>query len=61
MSIYDLSDGRVYRDRVDENGGLVPVRTYRVPGTVGTIPLGRAERYLPARDRQPDLETLAGS
>jgi len=33
----DILAGRVYRDRVDEGGGLVPVRTYRVPGTVGAI------------------------
>ena len=33
----DILAGRVYRDRVDEDGGLVPVRTYRLPGTVGAI------------------------
>jgi len=32
-----------------------------MPGTVGAVPLGRAERYLPVRDREPDLETLTGS
>ncbi len=26
----DILAGRVYRARVDEKGGLVPVRTYRV-------------------------------
>ena len=33
----DILAGRVYRDRIDENGGLVPVRTYTVPATVGAI------------------------
>ena len=33
----DIVAGRVFRDRVTEDGGLVPVRTYRVPGTVGAI------------------------
>jgi sugar lactone lactonase YvrE len=33
----DILAGCVYRDRVDEDGGLVPVRSYRVPGTVGAI------------------------
>lgn len=33
----DILVGRVYRDRIDEDGDLAPVRTYRVPGTVGAI------------------------
>ena len=33
----DIVAGRVYRDRVAENGGLVPVRRTTVPGTVGAI------------------------
>lgn len=33
----DIVAGRVYRDRVGADGGLVPVRAYRVPGTVGAI------------------------
>ena len=33
----DILAGRVYRDRIDDDGGLVPVRTYTVPGTVGAI------------------------
>jgi sugar lactone lactonase YvrE len=33
----DILAGRVYRDRVDDDGGLIPVRTYTVPGTVGAI------------------------
>ena len=33
----DILAGRVYRDRVDHIGGLLPVRTYEVPGTVGAV------------------------
>jgi sugar lactone lactonase YvrE len=33
----DILAGRVYRDRINDEGGLVPVRTYTVPGTVGAI------------------------
>lgn len=33
----DIMAGRVYRDGVAEDGGLVPVRSYAVPGTVGAI------------------------
>ncbi len=33
----DILAGRVYRDRVHDDGSLVPVRSYSVPGTVGAI------------------------
>ena len=33
----DILAGRVYRDRVADDGSLVPVRTYDVPGTVGAL------------------------
>jgi sugar lactone lactonase YvrE len=33
----DILAGRVYRDRVADDGALVPVRTYDVPGTVGAL------------------------
>ncbi len=33
----DIAAGRVYRDRVDRDGGLIPVRVYAVPGSVGAI------------------------
>jgi sugar lactone lactonase YvrE len=33
----DIEDGRVFRDRVDDDGSLVPVRVYEVPGTVGAV------------------------
>jgi sugar lactone lactonase YvrE len=33
----DILAGRVYRDRVGDDGALIPVRTYQVPGTVGAV------------------------
>ncbi len=33
----DILAGHVYRDRVDSEGDLIPVRTYRVSGTVGAV------------------------
>ena len=33
----DISTGRVNRDRVADDGSLVPVCTYQIPGTVGAI------------------------
>jgi sugar lactone lactonase YvrE len=33
----DILAGRVYRDRVDADGDLLPVGTYQVPGTVGAV------------------------
>jgi sugar lactone lactonase YvrE len=33
----DILAGHVHRDRIDADGGLAPVRTYRLPGTVGAI------------------------
>jgi sugar lactone lactonase YvrE len=33
----DIATGRVFRDRVNDDGSLDPVRTYCVPGTVGAI------------------------
>lgn len=33
----DIAAGRVFRDRVEDDGSLVPVRTYRLPGTVGAV------------------------
>jgi sugar lactone lactonase YvrE len=33
----DILAGRVYRDRVSDDGSLVPVRVYSLPGTVGAI------------------------
>jgi sugar lactone lactonase YvrE len=48
----DILAGRVYRDRVNEDGGLVPVRVYSVPGTVGAItPVQGDEGWLLAAGR----------
>jgi sugar lactone lactonase YvrE len=33
----DILAGRVYRDKINDDGVLSPVRTYDVPGTVGAI------------------------
>ena len=33
----DIVAGRVYRDRVDDDGRLIVVRSYTVPGTVGAV------------------------
>jgi sugar lactone lactonase YvrE len=64
----DILAGRVYRDRVDDEGALVVVRTYDVPGTVGAVtPVADDEGWLLAAGRgfahlRPDgsLRTLAG-
>jgi sugar lactone lactonase YvrE len=63
----DILAGRVYRDQFDEDGGLVPVRTYDVPGTVGAItPVEGDDGWLLAAGRgfvhlRPDgsMRTLA--
>ena len=48
----DILAGHVHRKRVDDNGGLVPVRTYRVPGTVGaTTPVEGDDGWLIAAGR----------
>ena len=33
----DILAGRVYRDRIEPDGALTPVRAYDVPGTVGAL------------------------
>jgi len=49
----DILAGRVYRDRVDRAGGLLPVRTYDVPGTVGAItPVHGDDGWLLAAGRE---------
>jgi sugar lactone lactonase YvrE len=48
----DILAGRIYRDRVGDDGSLVPVRTYHVPGTVGAItPVEGDEGWLLAAGR----------
>ena len=33
----DIAAGHVFRDRIADDGGLIPIRTYRLPGTVGAV------------------------
>lgn len=48
----DILAGRVFRDRVEDDGSLVPVRTYDVPGTVGAVaPVAGDEGWLLAANR----------
>ena len=48
----DIVAGRVFRDRVNDDGSLVPVRTYQVPGTVGAItPVAGDDGWLLAAGR----------
>jgi sugar lactone lactonase YvrE len=48
----DILAGRVYRDRIDAEGGLVLVHMYQVPGTVGAItPVQGDEGWLLAAGR----------
>jgi sugar lactone lactonase YvrE len=48
----DILAGRVFRDRVADDGALLPVRTYEVPGTVGAVaPVEGDEGWLLAANR----------
>jgi sugar lactone lactonase YvrE len=48
----DIVHARVYRDRVDADGDLRPVRTYDVPGTVGAVtPVEGDQGWLLASNR----------
>lgn len=48
----DIVAGRVFRDRIDDDGGLIPICTYQVPGTVGAIaPVQGDEGWLLAAGR----------
>jgi sugar lactone lactonase YvrE len=48
----DILDGRVYRDEVDADGTLVPIRRYQVSGTVGAVaPIHDDQGWLLAADR----------
>ena len=49
----DILAGRVYRDRVDHDGALIPVDTYQVAGTVGAVaPIDGDEGWLLAAGRR---------
>lgn len=48
----DILAGRVYRDRIADDGGVIPVRTYDVGGTVSAIaPIDGDDGWLLAADR----------
>jgi sugar lactone lactonase YvrE len=48
----DILAGRVYRDRVSDDGSLLPVRVYNLPGTVGAIaPVQGDDGWVLAADR----------
>ena len=48
----DILDGGVYRDLVDDDGALTPVRSYQLPGTVGALaPIEGDEGWLLAANR----------
>ncbi len=48
----DIVAGRVFRDRVSDDGSLVPVRAYQLPETIGAIaPLAGADGWLLATGR----------
>ena len=40
----DILAGRIYRDKIIEDGVMLPVQTYHVPGTVGRLPLWQTMR-----------------
>jgi sugar lactone lactonase YvrE len=48
----DILAGRVYRDRIADDGGLIPIRTYDLGGTVSAIaPIEGDDGWLLAADR----------
>jgi len=48
----DIAAGGVYRDLVDNDGALTPVRSYQLPGTVGALaPIEGDEGWLLAANR----------
>jgi sugar lactone lactonase YvrE len=47
----DIVAGRVFRDRISDDGGLIPVAIYEVPGTVGAIAPIDDEGWLIAANR----------
>lgn len=48
----DILAGRVYRERIADDGALIPVRTYDIGGTVGAIaPIDGDDGWLLAADR----------
>jgi sugar lactone lactonase YvrE len=48
----DILAGRVYRDRCAADGALAPIRSYRIPGTVGAVaPIDGDDGWLLAAGR----------
>jgi sugar lactone lactonase YvrE len=48
----DIMEGHVHRDKVDDDGGLISLRIYQVPGTVGAIaPIDGDDGWLLAANR----------
>lgn len=48
----DILAGRIFRDKIDNDGALVPVQTYQVTGTVGAVaPVQDDEGWLLAAER----------
>jgi sugar lactone lactonase YvrE len=48
----DIAAGHVFRDRIADDGSLIPIRTYRLPGTVSAIaPVEGGRGWLLAADR----------
>ena len=48
----DIPAGRVYRDTIDDDGDLVPVRMYELDGTVGSLaPIADDEGWLVSAGR----------
>jgi sugar lactone lactonase YvrE len=48
----DILAGRVYRDRIADDGGIISVRTYDLGGTVGAVaPIDGDDGWLLAADR----------
>ena len=48
----DIAAGQVFREQVADDGSLIPIRTYRLPGTVGAIAPVEGDRgWILAADR----------
>ena len=48
----DIAAGQVFREQVADDGSLIPIRTYQVPGTVGAIaPIEGDRGWILAADR----------
>jgi sugar lactone lactonase YvrE len=58
----DIAAGHVFRDRIADDGSLIPIRTHRLPGTVGAVaPVDGDRGWLLAANRGFALLDLDGS